>query len=124
MVEAYLAKDFLSLRNQILSRYPSFFNSLLNSPSREVRLLANIVGRDCQSNTYSNLQYLQQLTGLDPWVFSSQRIKSELPVKVVQETEMWRLGFLTKLLQMREDKHICAEDYLNLSAMIDSLCNT
>ena len=51
LVEGYLAKDFVSLRNQILGRYPSFFQKLLKSPSKEIRLLANIVGRDPRSNT-------------------------------------------------------------------------
>ena len=124
LVEGYLAKDFLSLRNQILSRYPSFFSNLLNSPSGEVRLLANIVGRDCQSNTYKNLRYIQQLSGLDPWVFSSYRIKSALPVKMVPESEMWRINFLTKLIQIRDDKYTCVENSQSLCSMIDSLCNT
>ena len=45
LVEGHLAKDHTSLRNQVLSRYPSFVQNLLNSPSKEVRLLANIVAR-------------------------------------------------------------------------------
>ena len=43
LVEGFFAAGHMSLRNQVLSRYPSFVQNLLNSPSREVRLLANIV---------------------------------------------------------------------------------
>ena len=50
-MEDYFAKDFSSLRNQVISRYPSFFQKLLLSPSREVRLLAHIVSRDPESVT-------------------------------------------------------------------------
>ena len=32
LVEGYLAKDFVSLRNQILGGYPAFFQKLLNPP--------------------------------------------------------------------------------------------
>ena len=71
LVEGYLAKDFVSLRNQILGRYPAFFQKLLNSPSKEIRLLANIVSRDPRSTTSKNLVYIKQLSGLDPWDFSS-----------------------------------------------------
>ena len=37
LVEGFLAADFTSLRNQVLSRYPGFFRNLLNSPSKEVK---------------------------------------------------------------------------------------
>ena len=124
LVEGYLAGDYMSLRNQILSRYPDFFHNLLKSPSKEVRLLANIVGREPGSTTYRNLELLKQLSDLDPWVFSSQRIKSALPVQTVPESQEWRVGLLGKLLELRVDKHVWAEDSKRLSAMIDSLCST
>ena len=38
LVEDFLASGYTSLRNQILSRYPGFFRSLLGSPSKEVRV--------------------------------------------------------------------------------------
>ena len=51
LVEGYFARDFVSLRNQILGRYRAFFQKLLKSHSKEIRLLANIVGRDPRSTT-------------------------------------------------------------------------
>ena len=110
LVEGFLAKDFVSLRNQILGRYPSFFQKLLKSPSKEIRLLANIVGRDPRSTTYKNLQHLKNLSSLDPWDFSSQSIKIQLPVKKVPENQKWRLGLMAKLMEIRENKFVNAED--------------
>ena len=37
--------------------YSRFFQSLLNSSSREVSFLANIVSRDCQSVTAKNVEH-------------------------------------------------------------------
>ena len=119
-----MAKGFMSLRNQILSRYPAFFRSLLDSPSKEIRLLANIVGRERQSTTAKNLLLIQNLTKLDPWVFSSQRIKLELPVKNIPEDQKWRIGLMEKLMTMRYNKNLCVEDSTRICAMLDSLCAT
>jgi hypothetical protein len=124
LVEGYLARDYVSLRNQILARYPAFFQKLLNSPSKEIRLLANIVGRDSKSTTFRNLLYIQKLSGLDPWNFSSQRIKMKLPVKEVPDDQKWRIGLMSKLMEMKEEKHICVEDSTRICAMLDSLCST
>jgi hypothetical protein len=60
----HVITDQTSLRNQVLSRYPSFFRNLLSSPSREVRILARIVSSDPRSTTHGNLRYIKQLTGL------------------------------------------------------------
>merc|ERR1711888_158098 len=62
LVEGFLAGNQVSLRNQVLSRYPGFYRNLLNSASKEVRILARIVSRDPRSNTWMNLQYLERLT--------------------------------------------------------------
>ena len=75
----------MSLRNQVLSRYPGFVQNLLNSPSREVRLLANIVARDPQSTTCRNIKYLEELTSLSPWDFSGQAMRKKVPVKEIPE---------------------------------------
>ena len=124
LVEGYLAKDFVSLRNQILGRYPSFFQKLLKSPSKEIRLLANIVGRDPKSTTYKNIQHVKNLSSLDPWDFSSQSIKIQLPVKKVPDNQKWRLGLMANLMEIREDKFVNAEDASRICAMLDSLCST
>ena len=115
---------FTSLRNQVLGRYPAFFHQLLKSPSKEVRLLANIAARDPKTTTGKNLLYLERLSGLDPWNFSSKRIKEELPVKKVPGAEEWRLGLLTSLIRIKKEKFMNCEEYSRICAMLDSLCST
>ena len=124
LVEGYFARDFMSLRNQILGRYPAFFQKLLNSPSKEIRLLANIVGRDPKSTTSKNLLYIKKVSGLDPWDFSTQKIKMNLPVKEVPVEQKWRLGLMETLMAMKVDKFVIAEDSARICAMLDSLCST
>ena len=125
LVEGYLAGEQISLRNQILSRYPGFFRGLLSSPSREVRLLARLVKDDPRSSTCRNLRYIRQMTGLQQAEsFSSWRVKGALSMKKVPENEKWRLGLLTTLISMRQDKYTNVQDSKQLTAMIDSLSST
>ena len=71
----------VSRKNQVLSRYPGFYRSLLNSPSREVRILARIVAADPRSTTCTNLRYLERLTNLDmPQNYSVIRVRNNLPI--------------------------------------------
>jgi hypothetical protein len=125
LVEGHFAAGHTSLRNQILSRYSGFYRNLINSPSKEVRILARIVSGDPRSSTCSNLRYLQKMTGLSqPQFFSSAKVKIALPVKQVPESEKWRLGLLDNLLKMKKEKYLRVEDSKSICAMIDSLCNT
>ena len=71
LVEGFFASNHMSLRNQVLSRYPGFLQNLFRSPSKEIRLLANIVSREPQSNTMKNIRYIEQLTLKNPCEFSS-----------------------------------------------------
>ena len=57
----------------------------LSSPSAEVRLLANMVGRDARFTTI--IAYLAQLTRLNVWEDTQVSIKRALPVKGVPECE-------------------------------------
>ena len=112
------------MRNQVLSRYSNFFHKLLTSPSREIRLLANIVSRDPHSVTAKNIKHIKELTDLSVWDFASWRIKEALPVKTVPECEKWRLGLLGKLMDLRRCKNVCVEDSKQITAMLESLCDT
>ena len=125
LVEGYFAADEITFRNQILSRYPGFFRKLLLSPSKEVGILARIVANDPRSTTCLNLRYLRGITSMDKAeLFSSWRIREALPIKTVPQCEVWRLGLLTTLLEMRSDKYRQVQDSKKFSAMIDSLCST
>ena len=127
LVEGVLTgdQDKVSLRNQVLSRYPGFYRNLLNSASKEVRILARIVSKDPRSTTWKNLQYLEKLTNMrQPQLYSAFRIKEALPVKKVPVGEQWRLGLLTSLMKIKAEKFTRVEDSKHICAMIDSLAST
>ena len=125
LVEGYFAAGHPSLRNQILSRYPGFYRTLLNSPSKEVRVLSRIVSEDPRSSTFSNLKYLEKITGLiRPQLCSAAKVSQALPVREVPESDGWRIGLLDKLLMLRRQKYLRVEDNQRITAMIESLCST
>ena len=78
MVQKVLVAGLSSARVDILARYAGFFRSLQVSPCQEVSVMANIAGRDVRSTTGSNLKLIEELTGLNPWIFGSARIKEDL----------------------------------------------
>ena len=125
LVEGFLGKDHTSLRNQILSRYPSFYRKLKMSPSKEVRMLVNMISSDPRSTTCQNLRYLRKVIKLeDPEQFSSWRIKEELPKQDVPQAEQWRLGLMTRLMHMKQNLYMEVQDSQKITAMLDSLCST
>ena len=94
LVLKVLDSGLTSSRVDILARFAGFFQSLRKSPSYEVAVLACLAGRDIRTTTGKNLKLLEELSGLDPWVFGSGRMKQEL-VKVetgdVPEKNLWRV---------------------------------
>ena len=124
IVENLLAENFISLRNQIYSRYSSFFQSLLKSSSKEVSFLANIVSRDAQSVTSRNINLVKNACGLSPWDYSSTRVKSALEKIPVPGNNSWRLPLLTKLLEMRSLQEKLLQKTDRLTDMINSLCDS
>ena len=125
LVEGFFASSFISLRNQVYSRYAGFYRKLLLSPSREVQFLARIVRQDPRSTTCKNLRMLSEKTSLSqPEFYSSERVKAALPVKSVPEAEQWRLGLLKSLIIVRDEKMNRIEDTRHICAMFESLCST
>ena len=122
IVENLLAKNFQTLRNQIYSRYSRFFQSLLNSSSKEVSFLANIVSRDCQSVTARNIKLVDKAAGRSPWDYSTVRIKAGLEKLPVPENNDWRFPLLLKMLEYRRSEENQLHNTDNLTQMIDSLC--
>ena len=124
IVEGHLAKCFTPLRNQVLGRYPGFYRRLLDSPSKEVRMMAVLAAGQAQTVTAVNLAHLRALTGLDPALDSIRQIKDSLPVKTVPDGEQWRLGLLDNLLVLRAEKQAEEEDVKRVVALLSSLCST
>ena len=80
---------------------------------------------DPRSTTCRNLKYLSLKTGFEqPESYSSWKVREALPVQRVPMNEMWRLGLLAKLMEMKRNKYMEVKDSQRITAMIDSLCST
>ena len=100
-IESVLAPGILSPRVTLMSRFLSFFHSLLSSPSTEVQVLSRLSAHDLRTTLGSNLAHAQAETGLDPWCYGGQRMKDELfrhNKSEVPPSDEWRLPLLEKLL--------------------------
>ena len=122
LVEQYFCPDLLSLRRKILSRYAGFVNKLLQSSSKEIKILASIVISDPRSITCRNIQYLNNKTGLEVLRVSKYTVRAALPFQNPEPVEPWRSSLLTTLLQLRLNKDYTLMDKKTICAMIDSLC--
>ena len=124
-VENLLGEGFTSLRVNVMSRYVKFFQSLLGHQSKEISLIANIVGRDMGSTTGKNLRGIGKETGLNPWLASSFQVKSALNSLVTcKENDQWKLSLLENYLLRRQEMEEmlkCTED---ITELINSLCST
>ena len=124
LIEQYFCSDMLSLRRQVLARYPNFVRKLLDSPSFEIRFLANIALSDMRSPTCRNLSYLNEITKLNVLSEPKWKVKLALPYQSKDKPEPWRISLLTTLLECR-----FSGNYGNLNSdkdtvndMIKSLC--
>ena len=124
LVENVLAEKFQTLRNQIISRYSTFFQNLLNSSSREVAFLANVVSCDCQTVTSRNIQLVKDASGYSPWDYSNWKVKSALKVKPVPKNQKWRPALLLKFLEKRRTDESLLLQTERLTMLINSLCDT
>merc|ERR1719319_435807 len=124
LVEGFLAGQETSLRNQVLGRYPGFLQSLLQSPSLEVQLLSRVAAADPSFTTRQNIEYVRDISGVDPKQYGAACVAASLPTSQVPEEQQWRLGLLTSLLALRQEKYFSQEDSSRVEAMLASLCST
>ena len=116
-----------SAKADVLARYGGFFRGLRKSPSCEVAVMANLAGRDIRSTTGRNLAYLQECSGLDPWVFGSARLKEEILKNEAVEVpplDEWRISYLRNLLEQRQMLHYMGdnEGRESVTILVESLC--
>ena len=124
LIEQYFCSDMLSLRRQVLARYPNFVRKLLDSPSFEIRFLANIALNDARSPTCRNLQYLNEITSLNVLSEPKWKVKLALPFQSKDKPEPWRISLLTTLLECRFSGNYgnLNSDKDTVNSMIKSLC--
>ena len=127
LVQQVLDAGITSAKVDILARYGGFFQGLRKSPSYEVTVMAGLAGRDVRTTTGGNLSLLRELSGLDPWVFGSCRLKEELiksDRKEVPVLDQWSVPYLSSLLERRQVLHYQGdtEGEKELTDLVDSLC--
>ena len=126
MMQQLLTCGVTSARVDILCRYVKFFHSLRMSACHEVQVLSRYLARDVQSVTGKNLNYIQEATGLNPWVAPQTRLRDALvsgeAVQVPPQDE-WRLQYLCSLLRQRREAFDSASEEIEkyLTDLINSL---
>ena len=105
-----------------MSQYLGFFQKLLRSESSEIRMLANVAGRDDGSVTESNLTKFEEEFGLDPWVSSPGQLSARYSDYSVPAGDEWRLPLLVKLLDQKREMKVMNKNIKSIIGLIDSLC--
>ena len=126
LLQNFLAPGLISLRVNIMTRFRSFFRSLMSSPSKEVQIVSRLAARDMRSTLRSNLALLREETGLDPWIVSPAHLRRELisaETSSIPAEDQWRVPYLKKLLDQRNSAYYCGEQEReeHLQKLIDSL---
>ena len=124
LVENLLARDFFTVKQQLLGRYVNFFHRLLSSHSIEIRMVANMVGRCARSTTGRNLMQIVRETGLDPWVEPGWKVRAAVQKSDLPVNEGWRVQFLMKLINARGEMEAKCEDTQEVTNLIESLCSS
>ena len=124
LVENVLAKDFLTVKQQLVGRFTKFFERLRKSISPEVQVVANILGRCARSITGSNLKRIQQETGLDPWLAPHWKIRSKIVKSPTKQEDAFRAQYLRKLLEARFHAKEECQNTEELTSLINSLCSS
>ena len=62
-----------------------------------------------------NVQFIQGLSGLSPWDYSSWRVMKEIGDIAVPANNDWRITLLVKLLEERRNKEATLEDTSRLT---------
>ena len=125
LVQQVLSCGQTSAKSDLLARYAKFFRSLRSSTSREVATMAHLVSRDIQTTTGRNLKLVESTSGLSAWDISQDKLREALrkqEVITVVEGDQWRIPYLEKLLEQRQEIKYAGEDVKDIDSLISSLC--
>ena len=124
LVDGLLGSGLPTVRQQILSRYPKFFHSLLDSPSHEVAVVARLVSKNVRTITGKNLLNLRLETGLNVVTAPLSQVKSKLCSVNLPAASTWKLYLLEKYLSIRSSLKTKCEDTSYIDDLIGSLCSS
>jgi hypothetical protein len=120
----FLGSGFTTIREDLLSRWVKFFQSLLSGPSPEVATLATVAAADLRTTTAQNNRLVFSLTGLDARVATAAEVRTELRRREpdTTEDEEKTAGLLCQALQARNCIWLEGLDTTAITAQIDNLC--
>ena len=124
LVDNLLAAQFLTVKQQLLSRFVNFVKKLLTSSSPEVCMVMNMVGRCARSTTGKNLMKIQREANMDPWTRPGWEVREAVARAEVPAMEGWRIQYLGKLLDARRELETRCDDTEEITTLIDSLCSS
>ena len=120
----WLSGHHTSFKEDLLSRWVKYYQSLLSSHSPEVAVIARVAARDLRSTTGANNRLIANATGLDAATATSQQVRSELRRREEAMTEGEEAVAL-ELSSLLEDRHRMKLEDLNTTTItlrIDNLC--
>ena len=98
----------------------------MNSNSMEVKLLANLASKDIRSTTGANISGIRKICSGDLQGYSKIKVEKMIlgAVAAVPASDSWRIGCLTRFLEMRHQLQNRLEDTTEMDRIIDSLCSS
>ena len=118
LVNHLLARDLVSAREEILSRFTGFVNKLSSSPCREVRVMAALTVHNARTVTGSNVALVEEESGLKVGRASIHHFRTSLVAArpAVPAADVWRLSFLEKLIEDRDNTFLKHEENAETTA--------
>ena len=92
----------LHLKTMLLSRYVTFYESLIESNKMPVRFLARLNGHDNETVLGRNLANLAQMCSVKISELSSNMIKRKVMYRATPDNEKWRVNMALELISARD----------------------
>ena len=119
----WLGSGHTTIREDLLSRWPKFFRSLLNGPSPEAAMIARVAAADRRTTTAANNALILSATSLSAWTATADQVRKELRSRepAMTDNEMTTSEMLLEALQQRASLYTQCADTTVITAHIDEL---
>ena len=126
LVDNLLSAGIPNLRLSTLARFCKFYQSLRNSKSLEVRLVANLASVDNRSTTGTNVFGIRKEFEVDLVNINIGQLRSTIlgSATVVPDQDIWRIKSLKNFLDKKYKLEATHMDTSEINALIDSICSS
>ena len=120
----WLGSGFSSIRQDLLSRWVKFYQSLVAGPSPEVATIARVAAGDMRTTTAKNNRLIYDLTGLDARVATAAQVRMELRRRkpALTDVESRTAGLIGLALQVRQAMYMEGLSTDDITTEIDNMC--